>query len=363
MFDHTHYVPILKGKMGERGALETLTPAVKSALTPLIEVPPIPWDHDNETPAKTVDAHIARIAQQLVACWGQTDRLFLDFNLLDPAAQTAQGVHALKAVLDDARTLGLMAVPVVGLARGQDYENAVQDAISQDARGLCLRLDGDDYEDPIALTGEVDDLLTRIGTSPADADLVIDLAAIGTAAVHTLTLGVIGLIATTPHVTDWRSLTVAATGFPQDMSRFSSGTTSATPRTEWQLWLALRARRAALARVPTFGDYAISHPDLVDIDPRLMQPSATIRYTADDDWLVVKGKSFRRNGAGQFHTLSATLANRSEFSGAGFSWGDDYIATCATGAGTPGNLMTWRRVGTSHHLAFVVSQIASQPAI
>ena len=46
-FNHTHYVPTLKGRAGEYGALQAMTAEVKAALTPLIEIPPIPWDFDN----------------------------------------------------------------------------------------------------------------------------------------------------------------------------------------------------------------------------------------------------------------------------------------------------------------------------
>lgn len=195
---------------------------------------------------------------------------------------------------------------------------------------------------------------------PGDADLVIDLGAIGHGPVQPLVLGITGMLPTTPQLAAWRSLTVAGTGFPQDLSGFSGGQVSATARTEWQVWSALIARSGSLPRIPTFGDYGISHPDLTDIDPRLMQPSAAVRYTAADEWLIVKGRSLRRHKFTQFHQLSGTLVARPEFSGAGFSWGDTYIQDCAQQSVGVGNQTTWRKVGTSHHLAYVVRQIANQ---
>lgn len=45
MFPLNDYVPILKGKDGEYGALGSLSPEEKERITPLIEIPPIPWDH------------------------------------------------------------------------------------------------------------------------------------------------------------------------------------------------------------------------------------------------------------------------------------------------------------------------------
>ncbi len=66
MFDHRHYVPILKGKEGEYLSLRDLDLTVRIAFTPLIEVPQIPWDHQTESPAKTVDEHLRNVATRVV---------------------------------------------------------------------------------------------------------------------------------------------------------------------------------------------------------------------------------------------------------------------------------------------------------
>lgn len=62
--DHTHYVPILKGKEGEYGALKELSSKIKSKLVPLIEVIAVPWDFDNEVPAKAIDDHLEMVAEK-----------------------------------------------------------------------------------------------------------------------------------------------------------------------------------------------------------------------------------------------------------------------------------------------------------
>src|SRR5947207_11870660 len=79
MFDHTHYVPILKGKEGEYQALSELTPTIKSKLTPLIEPIPIPYDFANEIPAKTVDEHLENFVSKIVLNWG-LDPIFFDLD-------------------------------------------------------------------------------------------------------------------------------------------------------------------------------------------------------------------------------------------------------------------------------------------
>ncbi len=114
------------------------------------------------------------------------------------------------------------------------------------------------------------------------------------------------------------------------------------------------------ARIPSFGDYGISHPDWVDVDPRIQQMSAGLRYTTDEQWLVFKGRGVKRYGYEQSHDICQRLISMPEYSGEDFSWGDDWIMKCANREVQSGNATTWRKAGTNHHLAFVTRQLASQ---
>ena len=117
-------------------------------------------------------------------------------------------------------------------------------------------------------------------------------------------------------------------------------------------------RRAKL-RLPSFGDYAINHPKILELDMRKVKPSATIRYTVDNHWYIVKGKNVRDYGFEQYHELSKKVFASRYYCGSTFSWGDDYIQECANRHGKTGSLMTWRQVGTNHHIEKVTRDIAS----
>jgi hypothetical protein len=121
--------------------------------------------------------------------------------------------------------------------------------------------------------------------------------------------------------------------------------------------LAIAPRRRP-RRIPAFGDYGIQHPEPEELDPRIIRMSASLRYTTTDSWLIAKGRNVRDFGFKQFGTICRKLRRRAEYSGAGFSWGDNYISECGQGRETSGNATTWRQIGTNHHLAFVVNQIA-----
>ena len=66
MFDHRHYVPALKWRMGEFRALQDLSELSKARLTPLVEITPIPWDFEADCPAKNIDQHLATVPEQMV---------------------------------------------------------------------------------------------------------------------------------------------------------------------------------------------------------------------------------------------------------------------------------------------------------
>ncbi len=117
--------------------------------------------------------------------------------------------------------------------------------------------------------------------------------------------------------------------------------------------------RKAQLRLPSFGDYAINHPKVLELDMRKVKPSATIRYTDENQWCIVKGKNVRDYGFGQYRALSKKVLDSPYFCGKSFSWGDDYIQKCANGQGKTGNLMSWRRVGTNHHIEKVTRDIAN----
>src|ERR1700730_15974151 len=51
-------------------------------------------------------------------------------------------------------------------------------------------------------------------------------------------------------------------------------------RSDWTLWLPVAAD-GRIPRTPIFVDYAIAHPQLHEVDPRVTRPSASVPYTTD----------------------------------------------------------------------------------
>ena len=174
-------------------------------------------------------------------------------------------------------------------------------------------------------------------------------------------MGALHFIEAIPALESWRTFAIAASGFPVNLMGFPQSTISTIPREEWELWRGLMSD-PRLSRIPAFGDYGIAHPEHADVDPRKMTTSACIRYTSNRSWIICRGRGLRNHGFQQFHDVARALTGHPEYSGAPFSWGDNYIADCAAHRVPCGNLTTWRKIGTSHHIAFVNRQLARTSA-
>lgn len=357
MAKRTLYVPILWAKDGEFGALRQLANEARHSLTPLLEVPPIPWNYAADCPARAIDQHLEKIASKIDKAWGRQSPVLLDFEWINPAERLVDGSHPVTYVFDTARPLGLQLVPVITLARDDAYLTAVAGAVRLDGRGACLRVQPDDLSE-LDLGSRTRELLRSLRLEATHVDLLIDVRGIERAALDEVIASVSEAVQALPRIEDWRSFVLAGTGFPDTLAGMPQSDVTRVARVEWAFWRRV-ARQRRLRRIPTFGDYGISSPAPPDVDPRVMKPSASVRYTADDAWVVFKGRNLKDHGYDQFHDVCRRVLRAPEYSGNDFSWGDRYIYDCANRRVSRGNLTTWRKVGTSHHLTFVVEQIAT----
>jgi hypothetical protein len=199
------------------------------------------------------------------------------------------------------------------------------------------------------------DVIERSRLGAENLHLFLDLEVVDSPAV--MAAAVRGALAQLGDLGAWRTITALGTSMPATTAIVGRDSTAQLPRSEWALWKSLRG---ASTRQITFGDYAIQSIDsLSTFNPKTMQSAAQFRYTTANDWLIARGRGTRTGGFTQAHRLAAMVVNHEDFSGRDFSAGDEWIANCAAGATGPGNPTSWRQAGTSHHLTFVVSQLAT----
>jgi len=355
-FNQCHYVPCLRWKQGEYQAVQLLSSNARQRITPLIEVAEQGFDFETGTMKKTIDQHLTPFGKRLERKWHRQP-CFVDLHLIGPELRMADGRHPVRFVFDDLRDRKCLSVPVTGLGRDADHQQAVRQVVAKDKRGLCLRLTIDEATQP-KLKELIDALLAHVA-SPDECDLIFDLGSPNFVPIEGFAKAVEILIRRLPYLRAWRTFTLLGTAFPQSMAEIKSSPAS-IPRHEWLLYkLVATSLAQAKVRVPAFGDYCINHPKMLPMDMRRLKPSATIRYTTDSEWFIIKGPNVRDNQFGQYRGHCRSVTRHANYSGPDFSAGDKYIQGCANGSESTGNLTTWRWVGTNHHLEFVARGVAS----
>jgi hypothetical protein len=203
----------------------------------------------------------------------------------------------------------------------------------------------------------IDRLLGDLGIARDSVHLVLDLRdQTQSAAAFAMTTGLQNFA----HTAEWKTLTVTATAMTQLIPNGRG--LHAIERGEWHNYLTMVNGGQFGTRQPTFGDYAISHPDpFADVDPRVLQISAKLKYTTDASWLVVRGGLFKGNagrggGGEEIRAVARELVAQGEFT-PDHCGAEQWILNAA-GTGPTGAPRTWVKIGTWHHLLRVLDQIS-----
>ncbi len=351
------YVPCLRWKMGEYQALLRSDKSTLDFMVPLIEVAEIGYDFEKRENCESIDKHLALVGRRIHDKLGRRP-CFVDMRHIEPTERLAKGGHPATYVFDELRTAAVPAIPTFYLSQDVDLFHALKSAVKKDKRGACLRVRLEETADRRFLE-QMKALLALLALSPSECDLILDLVAPNFKPIDGFTNLLKQVIARLPYLADWRSFTMIGTSFPATTAEVARGI-SIVARSEWETYKILITKlEAGGLRLPRFGDYGIAHPALVLRDPRYVKPNATVRYTIDDGWAIAKGTNVRDNKYEQFRELCRLLLTSGSFEDPDYSLGDKYIANCAAGVESTGNLTTWRWVGTNHHLVRVVRDISS----
>lgn len=336
------YIPILKFKAGERAALAQLWPQHRAAMLPVLEILSAPIrPPPKKLPAKPRQDYITECVSGIKECWG-SQRVLVDFSLFKPIPPP------LRVFFEQARTAGLQVTPVV--SSGDGRQSDIAQAIANDHRGIGLRIRGDAVAD---IPKHISQVLSDYSVQLGDIDLIIDLGAVPNDLGKTLVLGLTQVISRVP--LGIRTFALVSSSFPATLTGIKHG--DKITRVDWKLWNNLCANVDGGRRKPIFGDYAICFPDLSEFDPKKMSISATLRYTTDSDWLILKGPTLKKEGAKEMPRMLQWLIQQPDYKGPKFSEGDADIEAIAQKRQTTGNPTTWRRIGTSHHLVMVMEQL------
>lgn len=379
-----NYVPILKWRAAEINALKNVFDQDKDKVLPLIEVvlPSISLFKnivrdgkkemarklDEEVHAEMVAKYrserLDRIPVEIEECRGELPTL-LDFSLLHDGAETTNlKVESIKKVSQACLEKNLDVRLVFNLSDdAKIIDEIVNHFKSGKIKGLCIRVTVSNLNNLTELNSKLSGFLSKAKISEENIDLVVDLKYLDDQLkasykkLFTISQSIYNL-------SKWRSFTFASGSFPIDVSKHKVDDLGSEPRHDWLLWLEA-ANEKGLVRKPIFGDYTIRNP--IHSDALVfLQSSATLKYTTDNEWKIFRGQKQKNE---QYLGHANLLVKESYFSGENFSFGDKYITEKAKhfhvymkdnkvkGMGRSGD---WIAAGISHHLALVLSQLASQ---
>ncbi|MER7450434.1 beta family protein [Nocardia beijingensis] len=358
------YVPILKSRLGELTALRNMSDQLAGICIPLVEFVPDGSEVDEEgnPDQEELKRTLSKSIRRLLGSWPAPFDLIVDTHGLPSAPDWNPAIQVVAACAEEQRAV----IPTVRLSDPEAVVVEIADAVRKaQHQGVCIRLVGDALVDDgeIGIGDRVEQVFEILGL-PADLiHIVVDFGAILSAedAAFKARLARLTLMEI-PRIDDWQSVTLAGGAFPSALDGIAAETMTTLERWELNLWRAVRARLTGKMRVPTFGDYAIAYPSQA---PGIaFTPAPQLRYTADDAWIVLKGRKNDRRGNAQFLDICGRIAARPDFT-PGLSWGDEQIAERALYAHadpvpdgvSTGNAMIWRAIGTSHHIGYVADRI------
>lgn len=361
MFGPNHYVPILRWKQAERLALRNLSEEDRKRITPLIEITPKFFDVPAEGEKKGIEPEPARVlegrAKMLLESWG-CEPFFLDLGHIDGKAPPIRGkLHPLLHIAETVRSHGLYKphlVPVIALSRTEEYQSAVSSVVALDGHGACLRLIATEVLDS-TFARRLQAVLRKLKLEKSSVDLLLDYQKFDDQKPPFKVL-----FDKLPNLGSWRSVTVASGAFSKDLQEYKPGN-HLRPRKDWLSWNQQALSDPNIQRRPSFSDYTIQY-GRYDEPPENPNASASIRYTLEDDWLIMRGESINKKdgpGRAQWTSHAILLRDRKDFYSANFSYGDAYIFEMSNKTGKHGSLMTWLRAGINHHMTVVSRQIAS----
>lgn len=354
MFNPRHYVPILRWKRGEKWALRNLEGEIRAGMTPLMEL--IPRDF---TPRRIGDSDgcvkkLNEIARQILESWGEKP-FFVDMCHVHSVIPFVRGVDSFQVFGEIMSGYQLKPIPVTGLRRPLNYQSSVTLVAAAIGEGACVRLNSEDLRNP-TLHQDLSRLVSLLHLEVSGIHLIIDNQLIDS---HTPSLP--WICSHVPDLNDWKTFTLAGGAFPKDLSDLEKNRQHELPRTDWLTWRDQVSTGPMPLRLPAYGDYTIQHPFYSEPPPNF-NISASIRYTSERTWVVMRGEGVRNDdGPGYRGYLgnAQLLICRTEYCGDGFSAGDCYIMEMSLQDEKTGSAETWIRAGINHHLTFVVRQISS----
>lgn len=332
------YVPIIRWKRGEQVGLHNLTSEIKDQIMPLIEVPFTP------TAEKSIRESIDKY-------WN--NRPFY-FYLHNDWFEETENLSELYTKYDEQynKLDNTNAVMVF------DLTNINYDFVEHYGPNtrLGIRIQNNEFE----LVEKILNQYVSDGiVNPIKTDLILDLRYVYTDDYYSKATVLKSILLDLENISDYKSIIISSCSFPNSLINIDTHKVYNYPRKELDINLLSDSLAKKLSFNYIYSDHGPS--DLEEVDFIVgMVPNFKIRYTTFDQYLYIKGLSIKKGGLDidQVVSCAKLLANRPDFSGEGYSWGDRKIHDLANSlSNSSGNLTSWISYSYNHHITLIVNQL------
>jgi hypothetical protein len=347
------YVPAIRWRQGEYQGIFRLTETQKNRITPWITIPDIEFDFEEWEPKCTIDEHISPFARRFKAKWGSRPAWI---SLCDSICDTplADGSNVLTTIFNSVRENLGNAIPAIKLNSSSATMSAAKEVCQMDKRGFGIILSLEDLMSS-DITLLLTDVVTRLNVSIEAVDLIVDLGAPAYEPYSDFS-EVLFHYLNDVSPEKFRNFIVVGTSIPESFKDIAKGRDEIV-RHDWNFYKELHPLFFNTGIDVVYGDYTIVHPKFSPQDMRKLKPAGKLVYTGENSWIVYKGGSFRDN-PGQMHDHCQKLVSTSDFRGASFSYGDNFIVQCAQHAVGPSSQSNWKGVSINHHISQALDDLA-----
>lgn len=355
------YFPIFKAKDAEFDALHEAKQHIASSMIPLFDVPkfnPELKKYQNDSHAKAT--FLSEISTKIGKLRFGMPVMFDTYHWQHPNERVESGEHHLSYLYNTLKSDGVIAIPVVGYDRWDDeeYRLALRSIARNHSGKFCIRLDRfafEDINDPEHFHDRFSEIIDSLEIIPANCHVILDLQDLSEMAIPDMICQFDSLFLA---ITDYGFATysVAGCSLPNSIDKAvkQKDSTGSLLRREMVLWK--YAREHYPAHQIHFGDYGVRGPSATEIG--YGNTNAKIRYTIDNEYFIVRGHKIEKPIGGFQHcALARILMDSKYYLSPDFSWGDNEIKRCSENK-LGGGATTWIKIDTSHHVAYVVLEIA-----
>lgn len=330
----TSYVPFLKFKVNEIGALSTLSDEIVENLVPFFDFP-----RKNDMTEISFVELVGKTVRSVNKNLSKFESIYIDNFDIDDAIKVA-GFQNYQYIIESFSEINF--IPVVGLDRTIIRNQVVFEAKSNGtilSEIIALRLQCEDIEDFLLVQDEIETLLNAADGLFTSWTLIIDNRMCLNVDIEKRSNEIVRFISDCDAIFNFDQIIITGSSIPASIASIVPTETEIThERTELLIFQDVSEKLEKYSL--TIGDYTIVSPLYSDLDiPAGAMRNVTapkITYSFDKSYLILRGGALTSHARGslQYNDMAKYLTSLPLYRGEPYSFGDKYLHEKASYTGS-----------------------------